>query len=287
MDDATILRAAQQYMGKTAWPTVLWTMLVLIAYGVVLRAGLLHQMPIIASFAALTWLLYALYTPLHEAVHSNIIGKKSGLNFINEAIGYIAGSVLAMPFTVHRSAHMAHHRATNVVGEDPDAVFRHNGFWHVVSHSVVLISNEYRDYFAGAFSRATPRTRLIVRAELAVMLGWRLALALAGFPVEMLVLGLLANIAGLVLVGTFFAWAVHTPFDKTERYQTTSTILLPRWIHRPVTWLWLWQNYHSIHHLFPRIPFYHYRDLFDEIRPGMEARGAPIIDFGARVSGAD
>ena len=281
MDDATILRAAQQYMGKTAWPTVLWTVLVLAAYGAVLRAGLMHQMPLPASFALLSWLLYALYTPLHEAVHSNIAGKKSRLNLLNEATGYIAGSILAVPFTLHRSAHMAHHRATNVVGKDPDAVFRHNGFWHVITHAVLLIVNEYRDYFSKTYSRADTRTKIIVWAELIVMLGWRIALAVSGFPIEILVLGLLANLAGVILVGTFFAWIVHTPFERTERYLTTSTIILPRWIHRPATWLWLWQNYHSIHHLFPRIPFYHYRDLFDQIRPGMEERGAPIVDMQA------
>lgn len=281
MDDSTILRAAQQYMGKTAWPTMLWSVLVLVAYGIVMRAGLTHQMPLVSSFAILTWLLYALYTPLHEAVHSNIAGKSSGLNFLNEAIGYIAGSILAVPFTLHRSAHMAHHRATNVVGEDPDAVFRHNGFWHVITHSLLVIVNEYREYFAGTYSRAETQTKFIVWTELTIMLGWRIALVIAGFPLEILVLALLANLTGVILVGTFFAWIVHTPFDKTERYQTTSTIILPRWIHTPATFVWLWQNYHSIHHLFPRIPFYNYRKLFEEIRPGMEERGAPIVDLQA------
>jgi nucleoside-diphosphate-sugar epimerase len=41
-----------------------------------------------------------------------------------------------------------------------------------------------------------------------------------------------------------------------------------------VTALWLYQNYHSIHHLFPRVPFYKYRVLFDEVEDLMVAQGA-------------
>jgi len=282
MDDSTILRAAQRYMGKIAWPTVVWTVLVLSAYGAVLRAGLTHQIPLALSFALTSWLLYWLYTSLHEAVHSNIAGNGSGLNWLNETIGYVAGSLLGIPFTIHRSAHMAHHRSTNVMGQDPDAVFDRPGFWHGISRALFLVVNEYRDYFSGAHEASDAKTRRILWTEIAIMLGWRLTLIILGFPLGVLVLAVLANLMGVVIVGTLFAWAVHTPFDKTERYQNTSTIILPRWIHAPATFMWVWQNYHSIHHLFPRVPFYQYRKLFEEIRPGMDERGAPILDMQSR-----
>ena len=95
-------------------------------------------------------------------------------------------------------------------------------------------------------------------------------------------IAVLANIAGVSLLGFLFAWVVHTPFDETERYRDTATILLPSPVHELLTRLWLWQNYHSIHHLFPRVAYYRYAALFDEIREGMAERGAPIIDLGAR-----
>ena len=50
----------------------------------------------------------------------------------------------------------------------------------------------------------------------------------------------------------------------------------------PVTWLWGFQNYHSIHHLFPRVPFYRYRKLFTDIEEIMIARDAPIYRLGRR-----
>ena len=98
-------------------------------------------------------------------------------------------------------------------------------------------------------------------------------------------LGVLANVAGVTLLGFLFAWVVHTPFEETDRYRDTATILLPKPLHGPLTRLWLWQNYHAIHHLFPRVPYYRYDRLFDEIRPGMAERGAPIIELGTGVRG--
>ena len=54
----------------------------------------------------------------------------------------------------------------------------------------------------------------------------------------------------------------------------------PAWLNGPITWLWLWQNYLAVHHLFPRVPFYRYAALFDRIRSMMVARGAPIQQIG-------
>jgi beta-carotene hydroxylase len=85
-----------------------------------------------------------------------------------------------------------------------------------------------------------------------------------------------ANIAGVAILGYLFYYAVHSLYDQTSRFKNTNTIILPHWIHGPVTFLWLWQNYHSIHHLYPKIPFYQYAEVFNQIVPGVSERGAPI-----------
>jgi len=97
---------------------------------------------------------------------------------------------------------------------------------------------------------------------------------------EVLVLTVLANLLGNFIIVALFAVAVHHPNTERGRYLDTSTIILPAWINGPVTWLWLFQNYHSIHHLFPRVPFYRYRAVFDRIADIMAARGAPIHRIG-------
>ena len=73
---------------------------------------------------------------------------------------------------------------------------------------------------------------------------------------------------------------MHNSYQEVGRYVDTSTIVVAGPVNGVMTWLWLFQNYHSIHHLFPRVPFYRYRELFDAIEPIMLARGAPIYRLG-------
>ena len=40
--------------------------------------------------------------------------------------------------------------------------------------------------------------------------------------------------------------------------------------------LTMWQSYHLVHHLYPRVPFYRYGLCFDDLRPDLEEHGARI-----------
>ena len=89
-----------------------------------------------------------------------------------------------------------------------------------------------------------------------------------------------------MLLLTLFAWLVHRPYDVVGRYRDTSTIIFPKPIDGLLSWLWLFQNYHSIHHLFPGVPFYRYRDVFADVEDIMLANGAPIMRVGRSDHGA-
>ena len=282
MTDTDITKQAATHMGDASWPTVWLALASVTAYFGLIALVAAGSLPLILAFLLGSYLVYATYTPLHEAVHRNICGRHRSLLWLNNMIGYLVATVLGVSFTMHRAAHMAHHRATNVAGEDPDLVTTERSAWAVLTCGSKMVVSEYRDYFTRVFPRAPVSERITVLLEILVFVGWRVALAMNGLAVEVLVLAVFANIAGVTLLGYLFAWIVHTPFDETERFRDTATILLPPAIHGLLTRLWLWQNYHSIHHLFPRVPYYRYGVLFDEIRAGMEERGAPIVDYGAR-----
>lgn len=281
MTDVEITNAAARYMGHWA----LWT--VVLAFGavglwVLLFLGVVNgHLSVWLALPLASYLIYTTYTPLHEAVHNNISGRNTRLRWLNELTGYIVANMLGISFTMHKAAHLAHHRHTNIAGKDPDLVYSGNEPYDALTGGVKLVVNEYRDYFQRVFPHASKQERAIVIAELLVAVGWRLGLGLA-FPMEVVVLALIANLLGVTFLVYMFAWIVHAPFDQTERFKDTVTILLPAWIHKPATWFWLWQNYHSIHHLYPRVPFYLYAKLFEEIRDGMYERGAPIISLTSR-----
>jgi beta-carotene hydroxylase len=99
---------------------------------------------------------------------------------------------------------------------------------------------------------------------------------LAGYWIEGLALFVLAWLIGAAAVLYLFAYAVHQPPRQEGRYVNTSTILLAGPLHSLVTSLWMFQNYHSIHHLFPRVPFYRYGQLYEKIAGVMAAKGAPV-----------
>lgn len=277
MDDLTINKFAQSHMGKTAWPTVVLAVVSITAYFSIFALAILQVLPLWVAVLLISYMVYVVYTALHESVHNNIAGSNEAMKRFNNVVGHIVGSILGIPFAVHSAGHMAHHRSTNVEGKDPDLVFQNESILVVLVGGVKIIFTEFGYYFRNVYPKANPTARLLVISEIAVAIGWRLGLAVAGYPVEALVLGIIGSAAGVSLLGTIFAWIVHRPFDETERYKNTSTIFLPRPIHTVGTVMWLWQNYHSIHHLFPRVPFYRYRKLYDQIYLGMKERGSPVV----------
>lgn len=277
------MRQAKAAMGETAWPTILLALAIAISYGLNFAAVANGQLGYVAGFFVSGILVYASYTILHETVHSNVSGFGQPTRWYNEVLGYAAGFMMAIPLTMHRVNHLTHHRTTNDPEADPDMVMAIEGRPGLISlfvASLRSIVKQYTFFLGPAWPTTTKRDRVLTGAEIAVSVGVRGAVALAGFPMEVLVLTVLANLLGNFIIVALFAVAVHHPNTGRGRYVDTSTIILPAWINGPVTWLWLFQNYHSIHHLFPRIPFYRYREVFERIETIMVARDAPIHRIG-------
>ncbi len=281
--DRDAMRQAKLAMGGTAWPTILLAAGVVAFYALNFVAVAQGRLSLVAGFFVSGILVYASYTILHETVHSNVSGFGQPARWYNEVLGYASGFIMAIPLTIHRINHLAHHRTTNDPETDPDMVMAIEGRPGPISlfgASIRSIVKQYTFFLGPAWPTTTKRDRILAAAEIAVSVGARGALALAGYPMEVLVLTVLANILGNFIIVALFAVAVHHPNTERGRYVDTSTIILPAWINGPVTWLWLWQNYHSVHHLFPRIPFYRYREVFEQIETIMAARGAPIHRIG-------
>ena len=109
-------------------------------------------------------------------------------------------------------------------------------------------------------------------------------MAVAGYWLEALALFLFAWLIGAIILIYLFAYVVHRPHEKVGRYVDTATILPPQslLLQKVFNWLWMYQNYHSIHHLFPRVPFYKYPELYLEIEDVMAAKRAPIHRLSMR-----
>ncbi|MEP5570031.1 MAG: fatty acid desaturase [Halioglobus sp.] len=282
--DQEALASAKRYMGGVAWPTVCFAVLVFSAYGLVVVASLTGALSLWLATPFIALLTYLSYTVLHEAAHGTIAGNQQNLRWLNEALGYAAGWVLMIPLTAHRHEHLAHHRNTNDKDDDPDYHIGEisNTPIEALRAAAQVFHSQFSFYFQHRWSKAPARQNVQFCAEIAVSLLPRIAVLAAGFWVEGALLFGVAWLLGVAITLYLFAYLVHRPQDKVGRYVDTSTILLPGRGQALLNWVWVFQNYHSIHHLFPRVPFYQYEKLFHDIEPVMVAKGAPIYRLGAR-----
>lgn len=277
------IATSKEYTGALAWPTVVLVAFVLVSFIANLWLFAAGQMPLWAATAIYAVLTYMSYTPLHEAAHGNIHGKHDHLQWLNNLCGHLVAPLIMVPYSTHRVEHFTHHRYTNQPDKDPDFVvsgMRHGFLAFVVTGLQFLWTQNvflFRDYWG----TAPLRERATYIAEVSFAIGWRaafLALVPGGATVFMLIAGYLI---GAFFTAYWFAYRPHYPYSDAARYRNTSSLIVPTWM-KPLEWFWLGQNLHSVHHLFPRVPFYRYHALHRRIAPIMRAHGTPVLGIFSR-----
>ena len=266
------IASAKHYMGKTAWPTIAFTAVVVSAFigcMALFAGGLLSPW---LAFLACSVLTYVSYTPLHEAAHGNIHGRNDKLKWVNDLCGYLVAPIIAIPYASHRIEHFTHHRYTNQPDKDPDFVVSgmRRGPIGVITTGLRFLWVQNSFFAKHGWASASVKERAIYGMELALSIGWRVAyLTLVDQPGAVYVV-MLGYFTGGLFTAYWFAYRPHHPYDNTERYRNTNSLIMPTWM-KPVEWFWLGQNLHSIHHLFPRVPFYKYHALHRDIEPTLPA----------------
>lgn len=272
------IAAAHKQMGKTAWLTVALTIAVLTAFIVHLALFAMGLVPVWAAIPIMAALTYMSYTPLHEAAHANIGGNNERLAWLNAFCGYLVAPLIAVPYASHRIEHFTHHRHTNQPDKDPDFMIQGlgKGFGRKLITILQFIWVQNAFFGLKHWGKASIKDRIIYCLELSVSIGWRAAfIMLVDQPGTALVI-LLGYFLGGYFTAYWFAYRPHIPYKESKRYLNTNSLIMPKWM-KPFEWFWLGQNLHSIHHLFPRVPFYRYHALHRDIEPILRAHGTPII----------
>lgn len=258
-------------ISAAAWIAVI----VLGVTGVIpLWAGLIINSIVAATF----------YMPMHEAAHGNVTGRPRGERPLDDLIGMACSIPVGLSYTVHRSSHLRHHAFTNDPDRDPDR-FTAGSLAHIPAKWLVQVMILT---FLPVFALVPPARRLIptsLKRSLAADAGnrrtgvlqlrfWLLTTAvlvgafLAGFGWPALLLWYLpARIQGLWLI-LVFAWFPHHPAHEVGRYVDTRVAVFPG-----SGLLIRGHDHHAMHHLFPRVPHYRLRALWQEIAPDMVAKG--------------
>jgi beta-carotene hydroxylase len=233
-------------------------------------AGLI---PMWAGALGNTIFIYALYTVVHEAVHSNISSRRKNLRWIDPVAGIIACAPLFLNYHQHKRQHMAHHAHTNEE-TDPD-IYARGSFlgWIFLRLPLALLNyfnpvQQYRDCQRfNCTRREYVYTVLSFSAHALIVLGF----LAAGYWWEVLFLWFVPWWIGQTVMLTFFTWTPHHDHHETGRYRNTRVSLFPF-----ANLLLQGQNYHLIHHMMPAIPYYRYKPVFEELRPILEEKGVRI-----------
>jgi fatty acid desaturase len=252
---------------RVAWPTLVLFVVCLSCWLASLAALACSHIPPLVASAFSTIAAYAIFTPMHEASHQSV-GRS---RLLNEIVGRIAAIPLGGFFPVFRDRHLEHHKFTNEPERDPD-------FWVALPPAGLRplrwLSMEW-PYTVLARRRAHRLPRR-VRAEITF---WLLFLIIAVVGPSLLGFGRLVFFGWLLpakFAGAFLAYAFdylphrpHAVSSRTDRFR--ATLVQPDAWRTPV---FLFQNYHLIHHLYPAVPFYRYSRIWAAQRDMLLSNGA-------------
>ncbi|MEM7608851.1 MAG: fatty acid desaturase [Myxococcota bacterium] len=269
--------------GELAWPTIA---LSLVAFAVHMGALVAHAFGQLssASLALVSALAaYVAFTPMHEAAHGNVAGR-SGRPWLDTLIGMLSGVQLLAPYGAFKALHLRHHSQTNHHERDPDmwvAARGHTPFGRALSvffRCATILPHYYFNFLAGDVSRTRggQEARRGVLITFAVFAAMIITAVVAGFGSTVLYGWIVPAFIATAVLAFLFDWLPHAPHDVRGRYRDTRAIDAPLGIP------FLGQHLHLVHHLYPRVPFYRYRRVFDALRATLKAKGAPIVKLGER-----
>ena len=248
----------QSLSGRFAWRTVLWFFGVLAALGSVAALSIAGQLSYWVAVPLNAILIYFIFAPLHEAVHDNIVGSHTRFRFLEILIGHASGFILLAPYPGFRKLHLHHHQHTNAPEEDTDYWVKSDNYFTAILRCMLIqpvyVLHLYR-------IARDPVSLRIFWHEVAYLAVYSVLIAAAyalGWGSELMLLWILPGYIGVVMCPLFFDWPVHHPHSERGRYQSAAILLFPKPIRGLMEIAFLGHSYHLMHHLYPRIPFYHY-----------------------------
>jgi beta-carotene hydroxylase len=263
-------------------PAIAWGTLLLFVTATVLWAGALlatlHDV-IAPAFAVALQSVAAFmqFTVLHDGVHRSISRSHP---WLNAAATSLAGAFLGLVGVgaAFRYAHFKHHRHTNEHGVDPD-------LWSGIGHrwSMPLRWATADFYYAYVilkdWSTIPLRERLQMILGVAVMVAIFAFCAWLGYVREALLYWILPSRLAILWLACAFNYLPHHPHEVEQRHNPYASTNVRRGGDAVLKWVFLYQNYHLIHHLYPSVPFYRYLKIWRENEAEFRRQGAATVPW--------
>ncbi|WP_197466170.1 MULTISPECIES: fatty acid desaturase [unclassified Oleiphilus] len=266
----------QESVPDVAWGTLLLALGIVLGYYWTISSALAGDLPYAAATLICAYLAYASFTVVHDAGHGSIVKSNARLKPIESMLGWaFAVPLLLVPYRFFQKIHDRHHSFTNDPDRDPDHyTFAHS--WFTVALNSLYIPIQYHVL---AFTklrgvRAIRSTYKSTACYFTAVVSGLLILTALGYGFEIVAFVIIPNIIAVLALALFFDYIPHHPHKSRSRYHDTR--IYPGTL---LNVLLLGQNYHLIHHMYPRLPWYKYKEVYTRILPDLEVLGAPIEDL--------
>jgi beta-carotene hydroxylase len=282
---AQATQIARSHERAIAWPTVALVITLFCAYWLIAWSAATNFLPVWLAVLLNAFVAYAAYTPAHEATHGNVqqvVGRSQTQGtWLNNAVGILASAPLLHNFSMHQVSHLAHHANTNDPDKDPDHWMAVRGFGRVLFRASTLVFVHYVQAWGICSNRSDgARRKFWGVLQNTLWIAAVAALAISTNAWIVLVCTVLSSLIGAAALAVSFDWLPHTPHTDRGRFTNTYAVQFPRPVHGIFTLVMLYQNYHHIHHLWPRVPFFSYARVHNALSNYLQAQGLPTRHIG-------
>lgn len=268
-------QAALYHAPAIAWPTLMLFVAGIALWAVALTGAIQGWLHPAVAVALQTLAAFMGFTVLHDGVHRSLLRGHPRLNtFISSLAGCSLGLLGAS--AAFRYVHFKHHRVTNQQGLDPDLWSGHAHWW------LLPLRWATADLYYGVIilkdwpQISSAERRQIITGGVAIVAVFA-ALVVAGYASAVLLYWLLPARLAILWLAFFFNYLPHHPHTVEQRHNPYAATNI-RSGHEPLMqWLFLYQNYHLIHHLYPSVPFYRYRRIWLQNAVAFQQQGAQVV----------
>ncbi len=275
---------AAKYWGGVQWRIMVTFLIFAVCWVTVLVLGLNGSIPLWLGLMLNSVLATTFYMPMHEAAHRNIMGRSTRGRAVEDLIGVLSSIPTGIEFTAHRAGHMRHHAHTNDPLRDPDhftegrlrelpvkfygmtMLFAFLPLFALVKPLRVLLPAPIRSKLTdrdGSKAEGKAQIRFWFLSTLVLVASFA-----TGHGLAALCLWWLPARIQLCWLMFIFAWYPHHPARETSRYRHTRVA-----VFRGSGLLIRGHDHHAIHHLYPRVPHYRLRKLWNELSADLVQRG--------------
>lgn len=273
---ATTLSACHEGL---AWPSIYLAAGVVAVFSLTVVLAVMEVIPLWLGLIVNSIALVYAFVPLHDASHGSIAGKDRDKMWVNHLVGFFTGLLLLYEYRAYSHLHTLHHRFPNDPENDPDYWAKAKTPLGILFRNATIVT--YFQYFF--IDRVVLRPEQPGNLRLAAWTLSFFALVLYffywcivnGFGWHLLFLWILPLHIAAALLALGIAHLLHT--DGRGRYDNTDVLVFTGKAKPLLNRLYAYQNYHLIHHLHPRIPYYRYEDAYKILEPELRANGSRIF----------